>query len=1325
MRKNLQRSPLCQEPHGFHIFVSAFMTLILFVARLANAQSSEVTFDASGNLKALAGETIAAPLIIGQPQMQIVLPGASASFSVVPADTRGATYQWLFGGSPISGATGDSLVITNVSTNNEGLYSVKVSNGSGTVPSNPANLFVDSDGDGLPDSWEIAHFGNLNQTSAGDSDGDGVSNLQEFFDGTDPTNAASVLYRISLLQDGGTVILSPNQPAYSKGQVVTLTATGDALNPFHAWTGDVTTRSNSISVTMNTNMTLFAHFVPFTLKWTNITGGDWSVATNWTPNLVPASNEMVVIDVGALVTMETNADLINFSLGPSGTAPDLRGTGVLTISGRGIWGSGTMSGSGSTVILPGATLTIGSPVSLVGHTLENMSTIGISGPALNMNGSIITNDAGAVFQALAPLSINYGGGTPRFDNAGSFLNFSGGTTAFQGVAFNNYGAVTILNGNLLLAGGGIQNGTIPVTAGSVLTFGNGTFTGNPSITGAGTLMVTGGNVNLGGTINLSGSNIFSGGALDFTGNYACTNNMVISGCTASFDGTGPITPPILNLTGGSLGGAQNVTVTSAMNWAAGSMVGSGRTIILGGATLTINNPGNFISLTGRTLDNAGTILWPGGFAMSMNNAFITNEPGALFELQGPQLINFGGGTPRFDNGGTLRITGGGCNFAGVSLNNFNFVDIQGGELALNGGGSHSGTMSVPAGTAIGLGGNFSSSAGSSITGAGEFILISGASILNGTVNLSGSNVFLTGSINFTGNYTCTNNTMVISGGTPSFNGTGKVAPATINLISGGFGGSQTVTAANAMTWNGGSMFDSGTTVIPAGATLAINNPGNFVSLNGRTLDNAGTVTWPGGFGMSINGGLITNEPGALFQVQGPQMISFGGGTPHFDNAGTLRITGGGCNFAGMPLNNLNIVDIQGGVLALNGGGTHSGTMTVPAGAGVSIGANFTSSVASSITGAGQLSVIGGGSTLAGTVNLGGDNTFSGGSVNFTGNYNCVSNTMTVSGGVPTFNGSGNVRPATLNLNNGSFGGAQNLTATSAMNWSGGSMFDSGRTIISPGATLTINNPGNFISITGRTLDNFGTAVWVNGFTMSLNAGVITNEPNALFQVLGTQTISYGGGVPRFDNAGTFRKSGSSGSFIFASLPLNNYGTVDIQTGILSFPGAGFTSASNSVLNCAIGGENPGTNYGQLLISGTVNLNGTFSVNLTNNFVPDTNDSFTVVSASVRNGTFSNFIYPSNKVGMVLSNTPTSVVVVATNIISGSQPLLLTPQLSGSNILLTWTSISNHTYRLEFAPGVPTTNWNAIPGDVLATNSTASKTDAINGSTRYYRVRMIP
>jgi len=49
----------------------------------------------------------------------------------------------------------------------------------------PADL--DLDQDTLPDYWELQYFGNLNQTASGNYDGDGLTNLEEYQQGTNPT----------------------------------------------------------------------------------------------------------------------------------------------------------------------------------------------------------------------------------------------------------------------------------------------------------------------------------------------------------------------------------------------------------------------------------------------------------------------------------------------------------------------------------------------------------------------------------------------------------------------------------------------------------------------------------------------------------------------------------------------------------------------------------------------------------------------------------------------------------------------------------------------------------------------------------------------------------------------------------------------------------------------------------------------------------------------------------------------------------------------------------------------------------------------------------
>jgi uncharacterized membrane protein/predicted DsbA family dithiol-disulfide isomerase len=58
-----------------------------------------------------------------------------------------------------------------------------------------ASVF-DSDGDGLPDSWEIQYFGSISDPRAEanlDPDGDGLSNLSEFSAGTSPIDSKSIL----------------------------------------------------------------------------------------------------------------------------------------------------------------------------------------------------------------------------------------------------------------------------------------------------------------------------------------------------------------------------------------------------------------------------------------------------------------------------------------------------------------------------------------------------------------------------------------------------------------------------------------------------------------------------------------------------------------------------------------------------------------------------------------------------------------------------------------------------------------------------------------------------------------------------------------------------------------------------------------------------------------------------------------------------------------------------------------------------------------------------------------------------------------------------
>jgi hypothetical protein len=83
-----------------------------------------------------------APVVTVPPQDLTVQAGATANFSVTASGSPPLTYQWLFNGTNLPGATSSSLTLVNVQGANAGSYSVQVSNGSGSTTSAAATLTV-------------------------------------------------------------------------------------------------------------------------------------------------------------------------------------------------------------------------------------------------------------------------------------------------------------------------------------------------------------------------------------------------------------------------------------------------------------------------------------------------------------------------------------------------------------------------------------------------------------------------------------------------------------------------------------------------------------------------------------------------------------------------------------------------------------------------------------------------------------------------------------------------------------------------------------------------------------------------------------------------------------------------------------------------------------------------------------------------------------------------------------------------------------------------------------------------------------------------------
>ncbi|HWV98606.1 MAG TPA: hypothetical protein VNZ64_02825 [Candidatus Acidoferrum sp.] len=322
-----------------------FEGLWLLLAWCAAAQPATYSYDPSGNPVAVTLGAAGAPAINSQPQPELIQSNSLATFSV-SATGAGLSYQWFSNGVAIAGATGDSLTIANLAQVgiNLGYFSVIVSNAGGSITSAPAALWPDANGNGIPDWWEMYYFGNLNQTASGDFDHDGVDNLHEYLEGTNPTNAASFNPRLVVESAHGTVTVTPLQPYYTLGQFVTLTAVPDPAHEFTEWSGSVSGTKPQLTVLMDTNKSIVATFgfpLALALDNTNLlwsTGGDalWfgqaevsedGVASAQSGPIVSFYSTSLSTFVGQQTWLETVADIsqtmrLSFWWNVSSRSPD-------------------------------------------------------------------------------------------------------------------------------------------------------------------------------------------------------------------------------------------------------------------------------------------------------------------------------------------------------------------------------------------------------------------------------------------------------------------------------------------------------------------------------------------------------------------------------------------------------------------------------------------------------------------------------------------------------------------------------------------------------------------------------------------------------------------------------------------------------------------------------------------------------------------------------------------------------------------------------------------------------------------------------------------
>jgi enediyne biosynthesis protein E4 len=145
------------------------------------------------------------PALVQQPLGQSVVVGGSLTLSASASGNPGPfTFEWRRGSvgiwTNLASQPLSFLTLNNLSTNQAGNYRVVVKNAANSAPgiissSAVVTVLADTDGDGLPDEWELGH--GLSETNSADaswdSDGDGASNRTEYTAGTDPRDSQSFL----------------------------------------------------------------------------------------------------------------------------------------------------------------------------------------------------------------------------------------------------------------------------------------------------------------------------------------------------------------------------------------------------------------------------------------------------------------------------------------------------------------------------------------------------------------------------------------------------------------------------------------------------------------------------------------------------------------------------------------------------------------------------------------------------------------------------------------------------------------------------------------------------------------------------------------------------------------------------------------------------------------------------------------------------------------------------------------------------------------------------------------------------------------------------
>jgi uncharacterized repeat protein (TIGR01451 family) len=611
-----------------------------------------------------------------------------------------------------------------------------------------------------------------------------------------------------------------------------------------------------------------------------------------------------------------------------------------------------------------------------------------------------------------------------------------------------------------------------------------------------------------------------------------------------------------SINGGTFGVAAGNSLTS---WAGPITVNTGTFSLGAGATLQTAS-GSAFTFNGGTISGGGTLKIPAahtasftgsGGAMTLDNVIFDNSgtttynsaSNALSLNNAAQIANESGATFNYSSSQPINTNSVGS----PKINNLGTINISAGTSpAINVDTNNDGTIALldassPQTLKLFGGG----------THTGAFTLAQTASTITfagGTHNIQ-PGVTLTGGA--TGGFSLT-------GGTLSIN-----TPFSVPVMSES-GGTLSGTAAftaGTLNWTGGTMSGSGTTTAVNTANI---NGGSATTLSGRQLITSGTTHYQPAVPLSINsGGVLTNN--GTFNLENSSTISSDVlAAPSFTNNGTLAKAVGGTTTFGVPLSTSGTISLSGGsVLELTTGGTcNGGTISFGSAADTLqfYGSTFTVATAPTITGLGLLKV----------------------------------------DMMSTFVVNANLTAPNVQLEQtGAVSGAQTLTVTSKMKWTGGNMIGGGTTVLTSSATGDFTALIGGVALTSHTLTNNGTINYNPTYSLELDGSGVLNNAGT-FNILGNGSFTSVGGGNSFNNSGTVNKTAGAGTFTFG-VPFANSGAGIVNSqvagGTIAFGGnsssmsGGTIEATSATSTIDFSGGTFTVTGGTLAGPGAVRVNG--------------------------------------------------------------------------------------------------------------------------------------